>query len=184
MNFEAGQTIRFTYNHPKEAMDEATGDRFKEVFILQPNWQGQLHAIDLKRLTEAERKVLYEIMDPKAKEKVHRIPLVTDILLRMNPVEDIKNPMSFYNKFVKQFLKNKDAYRIYEHARMLNATVVRQTEVIGKVQNPKPLFHKVESKSNEPTGTEKPKTTDDRLSNKAKADRLAIIKKAAAKYQK
>jgi hypothetical protein len=143
--FKPGQTIRFTYN-PKR-VDEDTGDRFKEVFVLNPSWQGKMHGIDLKRLTQAEREVVQAVFDPKTKKRMHRIPLVNDVLRRMDPLEEVKNPLSFYHKFVKVFLRNKDAYRTYELPRMLNATVAKQSNVLGGVSNPKPLFHKVETKS-------------------------------------
>lgn len=146
-SFKPGQTIRFTYNHPSERVDEATGDRFKEVFVLNPNWQGKVHGIDMKRLTVAEREVIQAVFDPKTKKGMHRIPMVNDILRRMNPIQEVKNPMTFYQKFVKVFLRNKDAYRVYDLPRVLNATVVRTTNVVGGVTNPKPLFHKVETKA-------------------------------------
>lgn len=149
MKYEPGQILRFTYNH--EATDADTGDRFKEVLVLHPGWQGKMHAIDLKRLTAAERGVLQAILDPKTRDKVkagkpHRFPLVNDIVKRMNPLEEIKNPVSFYSRFVKVFLRNKDAYRQYFPNRMINVTVVKRTNVQGTVINPKPLFHKVETK--------------------------------------
>ena len=140
MKFKPGEVIRFTYNHL--ITDDESGDRFKEILVLNPNWQGKLHGIDIKRLTQAEREVLNVIMDPQQRGQYHRIPLVNDILRRMNPVEDIKNPQTFYVRFVKVFLKNKDAYRTYWPVRMLNVTIVKQTDVTGKVINPKPLFHK------------------------------------------
>lgn len=142
--FRPGQVIRFTYT-PK-VIDEDTGDRFKEVFVLNPSWQGKTHGIDMKRLTEAEREVIVAVFDPKTKKGLHRLPMVNDILRRMNPLVEVKNPQSFYHKFVKVFLRNKDAYRQYESPKMLNVTIVKQSNVLGGVQNPKPLFHKVESK--------------------------------------
>ncbi|MHA2045170.1 MAG: hypothetical protein ACW99G_10265, partial [Candidatus Thorarchaeota archaeon] len=96
--FEAGSTIRFTYN------SVSSGDRFKEVLVLHPNWNGKVHAIDLKRLTAAEREVLNAVLDPKQKGKTHKLPLVNDILTRMDPTELIRSPTSFYNQLVKQFL--------------------------------------------------------------------------------
>jgi len=143
--FKPAQVIRFTYI--QKIVDEDTGDRFKEVFVLNPSWQGKMHGIDLKRLTAAERQVLTAIFDPKTKKGMSRIPMVNDILRRMNPRLEVKNPMSFYQKFVKVFLRNKDAYRVYETPKMLNVTVVKQTEVQGGVTNPTPLFHKVETKA-------------------------------------
>lgn len=144
MIFKPAQVVRFTYN--QKIIDEDTGDRFKEVFVLNPSWQGKMHGIDLKRLTAAERAVLIAIFDPRTKKGMSRIPMVNDILSRMNPRVEVKNPMAFYQKFVKVFLRNKDAYRVYETPKMLNVTIVKQTEVQGTVTNPTPLFHKVESK--------------------------------------
>lgn len=144
---KAGQTVRFTYSHAPDRIDEATGDRFKEVFVLNPNWRNTVHGIDLKRLTTAEREVLLAVFDVKNRGKIHRIPLVNDILRRMDPISEVKNPMSFYQKFVKVFLRNKDAYRMYEIPRMLNMTIQKESQVQGSVMNPKPLFHKVETKA-------------------------------------
>lgn len=145
--YRAGQTIRFTYNQDPSLIDEATGDRFKEVLVLNPSWQGKMHGVDMKRLTAAEREVLVAIFDKKTKKGQHRIPLVNDVLRRMNPLVEVKNPVSFYQKFVKVFLRNKDAYRTYEQGRILNPTIVKETSVLGGPQNPTPLFHKVESKA-------------------------------------
>lgn len=135
---EPGQICRFSYLHTRR--DAASGDPFKEVFVLNPNWRGQLHAIDLKRLTAAEREILQAIMDPQWRTKQHRLPLVNDINRRMNPIEDIRSPMSFYVRFVRQFLRNKDAYRRYFLDQMTGVTVVCLTTVQGGVVNPKPLF--------------------------------------------
>lgn len=177
-NWEPGQVIRFTYNHTR--IDEDTGDRHKEVLILNPNWWGKLHAIDLKRITAAEREVLQAIFDPQWQKKPHRLPLVRDILKRMNPVEDVKNPLSFYHKFVRIFLQNKDAYRQYFPSRMMNITIVKLSAVKGGVVNPKPLFHKVDSKdTKDKLGKEVEKQKD--LSPEEKAKRLEILKKKAIK---
>ena len=157
--FKPGEIIRFTYN--AKQLDEASGDRFKEVLVLNPSWQGKVHGIDMKRLTEAERMALVAIFDPKTKKGLHRLPIVNDVLRRMQTLVEVKNPMSFYQKFVKVFLRNKDAYRMYETPRMANVTIVKDSAVQGGVYNPKPLFHKVESK----------------VTDKA---RLDLIKKVAA----
>jgi hypothetical protein len=134
-------TIRFTYNH--KHIDEATGDRYKEVFVLNPNYRGQVHGIDMKRLTAAEREVLISVFSKSMVKR--RLPLANDILQRMKPLEEIKNPMSFYQKFVKVFLRNIDAYRRYDPSRMSGVTTVRVTEVKGGTINPKPLFHAAHS---------------------------------------
>jgi hypothetical protein len=158
--FKAGQVVKFTY---RDISMTDPNMRFKEVLVLHPSWQGKVHALDLKRMTPAEREVIFEIMNPENKGKPHRIPLVADILRRMDPVEDIKNPVSFYGKFVKPFLRTAgDVYRQYYPMKMSGVIVVKQTKVQGPVINPKPLFHGTETKAPQkptaPTAT-KPKVS-------------------------
>lgn len=138
--FKVGSIIRFTYT-------KSTRDRYKEVFVLHSNWEGKVHAIDMRRLTEAERLVLRTVMNPKAKGKRHRIPLINDILARMDPVTLVDEPMAFYNQFVKVFLRNKDAYRTYWPNFMSGVQVVNQSDAdIDRPMRPvgaEPLFKKV-----------------------------------------
>jgi hypothetical protein len=147
--FEPGQIVRFTYDHPAE--DEVT-DRYKEVFVLNGNHLGKIHGLDMKLLTPADREVLQLLMDPDSKGKVHRIPIVNDILKRMDPLVEIKNPVAFYAKFVRPFLHGRDVYRSYWQQRMKSPTVVEKSQVTGAAQgtavaaNPKPLFHSVSPK--------------------------------------
>jgi hypothetical protein len=136
--FQPGAIVRFTYQASEE-------DPFKEVLVLHPGWQGKVHALDLKRVTPAEREVLQAIFDPASKGGRHRIPLVNDILRRMDPVVLVKNPIGFYQRMVKPFLRTAgDCYRQYWPQYIVNAQVVERTKVEGKVTNPAaaPLFKK------------------------------------------
>ena len=63
--FEVGDTIRFTYS------GHDTKDRFKEALILHTNWNGKVHALDLKRMTVAEREVIKVVMDPRMLSLIH-----------------------------------------------------------------------------------------------------------------
>ena len=139
--FKPGSVVKFTYRD----VTEDSLSRYKEVLVLHPMWQRKVHGIDLKRLTTAERAVLDQIMDPNQKGKTSSIPLVNDILRRMNPVEDIKNPVSFYSRFVKVFLRDKDAYRTYYPQKMSAVVTSKPSHVSGGVVNPKPLFKKIET---------------------------------------
>lgn len=139
--FKHGDIIRFTYVNPKKQSGDMT--IFKEVFVLNPMWEGKVHAIDLKRLTVAERYVIKTMMRPGAEKKVHRIPLINDILKRIDPPELVRNPIGFYNQFVKTFLKNKDAYRTYFPSLMTGIQVIDASEVKSAVPSAgesKPLF--------------------------------------------
>jgi len=190
IKIDPGQIIRFTYHHRAEEVDEDTGDKYKEVLVLHPNWHHKVHGIDLKRLTEAERDVLYAILDEKTvkdiktRKKPHRFPLVNDIVRRMDPLQEIKNPVAFYTRFVKVFLRNKDAYRTYFPVRMSAIQIVKASDVRGKVTNPKPLFHPVETKPQPPQQAQQPKQPtqpQQPQQGMSKADRLAAIKARAQK---
>lgn len=135
---ETGSFVKFTYRSP-----DGTEDAFKEIFVLHHNWGGKIHGLDLKRMTPAEAEVLRTIMDPETKKQLpHRIPLVNDILKRMDPLTEATNPLGFYQRFVKVFIRGKDVYRTYWPQRMLAIQVMEMSQVRGKVTNPTPLFKK------------------------------------------
>lgn len=116
--YKKGDIIRFTY--------PSNNDRFKEVLVLNELWEGKMHGLDLKNATVAEREVLRVVLDPRMKGKRHRLPLVNDILTRMDPPELIKQPYPFYNRFVKPFIQNKDMYRTYIPMKMTGIQQVTQ----------------------------------------------------------
>jgi hypothetical protein len=165
MKFNPGQIIRFSYKH--QATDAATGDKFKEVLVLHPFWNNKVHAIDLKRLSPAERHVLEVIMDPDQNKKPSRIPLINNIMRRMDPTLMIKNPMAFYTQFVKPFLNGKDAYRTYIPHNMMTVTVQKDVKIgTGKKPIENPLFGPKQVQ--EPTGQPKAVSPIDIMAQNAK----------------
>ena len=180
MRHDPGDIIRFTYKH--QAVDEHTGPPNKEVLVLHPNWHNKIHAIDLKRVSPAERKVLEYVLDPRNKGKPSRIPLINNIMKRMDPVEEIQNPQSFYLKFVKPFLNGKDAYRQYIPHLMSNVVRIRkQGQPVGQPE--RPLFPQAKSpfqKSKE-TEPQKPLTPVDvmQAADKQRRGQQAAAVKAA-----
>jgi hypothetical protein len=129
--------VRFTYH------SDSSADPYKEVFILNPLWRGKVHALDLKRMTPAEVRVIQAIMDPETKTKGHPYALVNDILRRMDVTEEIKNPVTFYARMVRPFIKNSnDIYRTYYPTKMYGVQVTESTKFAKTPQNNKPLFHK------------------------------------------
>jgi hypothetical protein len=155
-NFKPGQIIKFTYDH--QTVDKDTDGRYKEVFVLNPWWGNKLHGLDLKRLNLAEREVLEAIMDPDRKDEVHKLPIVNDIKRRMDPLELVKNPMLFYTKFVKPFMRGKDVYRTYVPRRMVPGTITIVSDPdlkTGRPKNNNPLFGPKEK----PAAPEKPPQT-------------------------
>ena len=141
MDVKAGAIVRFVYT----GASTSGVDRNKEVLVLHPNWRGKLHGIDIRRLTPAEQIVIRTIFDPKyvSGKQRHRFPLVNDILQRMNPLEEVVNPLAFYAKFVRVFIRNKDVYRTYYPHLIHSVHVVKESGAVGGVYNPKPLFKKI-----------------------------------------
>lgn len=139
MQFAIGSIIRFTYSH--QSVDANTGDEFKECLVLHPSWHNKVHCVDLKRLSPAQRVVLEAILDPEDADKPHRIPMVNDIRRKMDPVQLIQNPVAFYARFLKPFLRKTDAYRQYIPRRMTGVTVVKDAAIsTGKAPVAHPLF--------------------------------------------
>lgn len=139
-----GAFVSFTYIPPR-----GSEDPHKEIMVLNPSWEGKVHGIDLRRVTPAERMVLELIMDPETKQNLERVPypLVRDVLARMDPVDLVKSPLAFYQRFVKPFVRNKDVYRKYFPQFMQGIKVVRPSEIQGplRMTNPtapgfKPMF--------------------------------------------
>lgn len=137
MSHVPGTIIRFTY-----VSEHSEGDRFKEVMVLHPLWMGKLHGLDMRRMTEAERTVLEAIFDPDAdRSRPHRLPLVNDILRRMDPLQEAKNPVTFYARMVKPFLRTAgDVYRTYFPTRMLGVVTVKHSGMHGQIRDQKSLF--------------------------------------------
>ncbi len=175
-----GQFVRFTYRRGiNEPWPEDRSTQLKEVLILNPNYRGRVHAIDMRRLTSAEQEVLRAVMVRKRPATPHRIPLVNDILARGKPVDDIRNPQAFYQSFVKVFLRDKDAYRQYYPRRMAALRLVKKSEVEGPVRDTEGVLQRKEREAasrEDKQKSPKPVTAADKL--KAATDRR---KKGGAK---
>lgn len=145
---QPGAFVSFRYVLPPELVrgQLEPHDPNKEVMVLNPNYNNQMHGIDLKRLTPAQVDVLKLVMDPATKEdpkKLNKYPLVRDILNRMDPLEMVKNPVAMYSMMIKPFLNRADAYRRYWLSRMYSPKLMESSKVIGAVSNPTPLFKKI-----------------------------------------
>ena len=128
-------------------------DKNKSILVIHPHWDNKIHGIDMTRITPAEVQVLKSVMDPKVKAQIDQgiwpvegapsYPLIRDILSRMDPVELIKNPLAFYQRLIKPFIRNKDCYRQYWPQYVYGVKVLQESSVQGPITNPKPLFKKI-----------------------------------------
>jgi hypothetical protein len=140
MYFRTGSVYTFIYNHPVK--DAGSGGRNKEVLILHPHWNNRVHALDLGRLNPAEREVLQAILEPYDPNIPHRLPLVNSIRSRLDARKLILTPKSFYDNFLKLFLRGKDAYRQYDRNLMSGLKLVKNRDLTGKTLVKNPLFKK------------------------------------------
>ncbi len=148
-----GGEVQRIENPAKPKPPKPPSDKSKSVLVLHPNWNNKIQAVDLARITPAEQQVLKAVMDPKVKAQIDAgkwpvdgvppYPLIRDILSRMDPVELIKNPLAFYQRLVKPFIRNKDCYRQYWPQYVYGVKVIEESHVQGHVTNPRPLFKKV-----------------------------------------
>lgn len=141
--YEAGTMIRFTYTAP------TAEERYRDIFVLNPTYQGKMHGLDLKRMTPAQVQVLEAIFDPEYQsgKKRHQFSLVNDILRRMDPSTEIKNPLVFYRRFVLPFMRTAgDVYRTFYPNYMSGVQVIKKSTMEGHQVSPmsgKPLFKKI-----------------------------------------
>jgi hypothetical protein len=56
--------LRFTYRHLPGQTDANTRSPDKEIFVIHPHWQGQLHGVDLKVLTPEKLSIFKIVMNP------------------------------------------------------------------------------------------------------------------------
>lgn len=131
---------------------EPPRDKAKQILVLHPNWHMKVHGIDLGNLTPAEGQVLRAIMDPETKRQlddgkwpvpgVPSYPLIRDILTRLDPVELIKTPLTFYQQLIKPFIRDKDCYRIYNPQYIFGVRIVEESKVRGSMINTASVFKK------------------------------------------
>jgi hypothetical protein len=98
-NLKFGDIITFTY---KAKLAPEEGTRLRWAFVLHPNWQGKMHALELTAISpqDAMKKFI-----PKMKEE--------------------QDPYKWYHDVpdVKELVKHRDCYRTYLVDRM--STVLR-----------------------------------------------------------
>jgi len=129
-----GDTITFTYPVGKGSKTNAHDPRPK-VFVLHPNWQGNLHALKTDLMSPNEWNMLRMIIDPVF-QKEHKAALTRqdpnlvrefDAIMESASSATVTSPYDFYKRAIKPFLttrRDRDPYRQYSVSKM---TGVRTT---------------------------------------------------------
>ena len=156
MNFEIGDLVAFSYfAEPRQqvrdvkAMRQRTQsgqsiwkkqenkpdnhDKYPQVLILHPEWQGNVHGINLNQMSQHEINFLTALVDPFfAKEIVKKDMRIRNELQRIPQDIHITSPHDFYLRIVKPFIKLYDGYRLYKPSKMRNIRVIKPYRDIEK----------------------------------------------------
>jgi len=104
-NLRSGDIVRFNY-YGKDAHEPRP-----LVLVLNPNWQGKLHGLALRVISEGKLLELKKIVAETIDMKVQRL-----IKVRLPKLKtDISNPYKFYHNRLKSYLNtlNENPYRQY-----------------------------------------------------------------------
>lgn len=142
MALEIGSFITFTYPAVHQQGTRAH-DRFPNVLVLHPNWQGSLHGLNFNYMTDEEIHVIRMIIDPNymdnykeslQKTNPERVRELENIL-RTAENAHVTSPQDFYNRVIKPFIRPRgwDPYRRYRVEKMTNTRVIHnQREMTGQ----------------------------------------------------
>lgn len=97
--YNIGNVIMFGYNSPD------AHDKNPKVLILNPDFQGELHGINLNLLDQMQ----------------------TNELIKLLPNIHTMSPQTFYFSKLRMFLKGKDIYRKYQIAKISNSTLIKKS---------------------------------------------------------
>lgn len=139
----------------------ATGrtQTYKYVLVLAALHDGKMHGLDLGTLTEAQRDVVRTLFDPDHKPK-QQYPLVNNVVKQMDVINEIKNPVGFYHKFVKPFLSIAgDVYRTYIPAKMSGVQIIEKVGQQSEFNNRRMLQNPPETGESQPMATRGRKPT-------------------------
>ena len=151
-NFEIGSLISFTYpvslphdkRRPRNKDETRAHDKFPEVLVLHPNWQGLVHGLNFKYLSEDEINTVRMILDPmfemnyrealqkknaNAYAELDRI-LTGKVEGAVGPhsrIVKITSPRGFYLNIIRPFIitRSWDPYRLYRVEKMTNVRIVQ-----------------------------------------------------------
>jgi len=116
---EAGQIVRFNYK------GEYARVKRPLVLVLNPNWQGKIHAVSLDVIDDKTLLKLYNIVKETTAAKLQQLIKLRLPLLKA----DIKFPQKFYETRLKPFIKtnfsqDESPYRTYIRHNVTNLKLI------------------------------------------------------------
>lgn len=146
MALEIGSLIIFSYPAVHKQGTRAH-DKYPNVLVLHPSWQGCMHGLNFNYLTDDEINTIRMLMDPmfevRYRESLERknpnlFRELERIITTPSPFRNSKvtSPYEFYRGMIKPFLyggTKRDCYRLYKPEKMTNIRVVqRASHMVGE----------------------------------------------------
>jgi len=133
-SYRIGDLVTFSY------VGKEVHDRFPQVLVLHPNWQGNVHGLNFSYLTDDEINLLRMTVDPgyqlkyidNLQKKNPQLVQEFDAIIGKAGNANITSPYDFYFKVVRPFImvRGWDPYRRYTPSKMSAMRVVQKREVI------------------------------------------------------
>jgi len=135
--------ISFTYH------GENSHDFYPQCLILHTHWirknfpkeLPKVHALNFNIFSDYELAVIYSVLNPElvqryAIEKPHLAHYIQSLHKTViSQGLNIENPLDFYARFIKQYIKQSDGYRLYFPQKMVNIKIITKREILmGKQQ--------------------------------------------------
>jgi len=135
VNYKIGDIITFTYPDAKcHEGHEHQHDPYPQVLVLHNNWGGNVHGMNFNNLSQQEINYLTALVDPVfAEEIVKKDMRIRQELLRLTNL-DVTNPLDFFNRFIKGFVRQYDSYRRYNPKKMINVRVVKNYDEANRTR--------------------------------------------------
>ena len=145
--FQIGDIVTFSYQAElrKKPGQMEMHDKFPQVLVLHDNWAGNCHGINLNQMSQQEINYLTAIVDPFfAQDIVKKDMRIRQELQRLSTQKlQVTSPQDFYQRFIKNFTRNYDGYRLYKPEKMINVRIVKsykdiQQKLTAKAPEQKP----------------------------------------------
>jgi hypothetical protein len=124
--FQIGDIIQFTYE--PEQPPSKVHDKFPQVLVLHPDWQGLVHGLNLNYLSDDEKNVIRMILDPMFEMKFR------DALRKRNP--------NLYDE-LESIITGKKGTGTATH--MVHPPPVSSgpTTTVSKINNPRAFYYNI-----------------------------------------
>lgn len=138
VHFESGDIVVFSYPAVHQQGTQAH-DPFPQVLVLHPNWQNNVHGLNLNYLTDNEINALRMIVDPGfelkyaenlQKRDPHLIQEI-DRIVSQSAGANITSPLDFYRRVIQPFIRSRqwEPYRRYRVDKMTNIKIIQRRSI-------------------------------------------------------